>query len=137
MSRVVGDPGEPGGRRGESSVVAGSGPCAPLRGLPGGSSVRHEKDCIAGRPAENARQFVACSDGRGKAVEVSLMENVISSRDIQVERKHFFLEFRENERGRFLRITEEAHGRRNTVIIPSTGIEEFQQALAEVCDEAG
>ena len=65
------------------------------------------------------------------------MENVISSRDIQVERKHFFLEFRENERGRFLRITEEAHGRRNTVIIPSTGIDEFQQALAEVCDEAG
>jgi hypothetical protein len=65
------------------------------------------------------------------------MENVISSRDIQVERKHFFLEFRENERGRFLRITEEAHGRRNTVIIPSTGIAEFRQALTEVCEEAG
>jgi len=65
------------------------------------------------------------------------MENVISSRDIQVERKHFFLEFRENDRGRFLRITEEAHGRRNTVIIPSTGLAEFQQALNEVCDESG
>ncbi len=65
------------------------------------------------------------------------MENVISSRDIQVERKHFFLEFRENERGRFLRITEEAHGRRNTVIIPSTGVAEFMKALAEVCEEVG
>jgi len=31
-----------------------------------------------------------------------------------------------------LRITGEAHGRRNTVIIPSTGIEEFERALDEV-----
>jgi hypothetical protein len=31
-----------------------------------------------------------------------------------------------------LRITEEAHGRRNTVIIPSTGLEEFERLLNEV-----
>ena len=35
--------------------------------------------------------------------------------------KHFHVEFRENDRGKFLRITEEAHGRRNTIIVPSTG----------------
>jgi hypothetical protein len=35
-----------------------------------------------------------------------------------------------------LRITEEAHGRRNTVIIPSTGIEEFERALDEVLSAA-
>jgi len=60
------------------------------------------------------------------------MDTILESRELQVERKHFFIEFRENERGRFLRITEEAHGRRNTVIIPSTGIEEFERALDEV-----
>ncbi len=60
------------------------------------------------------------------------MENVLASKDIQVERKHFFIELRENERGQFLRITEEAHGRRNTVIIPSTGLDEFNQALQQV-----
>jgi hypothetical protein len=65
------------------------------------------------------------------------MENIIESRDLQVERKHFFIEFRENERGRFLRITEEAHGRRNTVIIPSTGLEEFGTLLNEVLDATG
>jgi len=60
------------------------------------------------------------------------MENIIESRELQIERKHFFIEFRENDRGRFLRITEEAHGRRNTVIIPSTGLAEFGQLLNEV-----
>ncbi len=60
------------------------------------------------------------------------MDNIIASRELQVERKHFFIEFRENERGRFLRITEEAHGRRNTVIVPSTGLNEFNTAVDEV-----
>ena len=60
------------------------------------------------------------------------MDNVIAARELQVERKHFFLEYRENDRGRFLRITEEAHGRRNTIIIPSTGLAEFTQMLSEV-----
>lgn len=60
------------------------------------------------------------------------MENVIASRTLQVERKTFTIEFRENDRGRFLRITEEAGGRRNTVIIPSTGINEFNSAVDAV-----
>lgn len=60
------------------------------------------------------------------------MDTILESRELQVERKHFFIEFRENDRGRFLRITEEAHGRRNTVIIPSTGVAEFERLLSEV-----
>ena len=64
------------------------------------------------------------------------MDTILESREIQIERKHFFIEYRENERGRFLRITEEAHGRRNTVIIPSTGLEEFENALDEVLSAA-
>lgn len=60
------------------------------------------------------------------------MDNIIASRELQVERKHFYVEFRENERGRFLRITEEAHGRRNTVIVPSTGLNEFNAAVDAV-----
>ncbi|MEP6956928.1 MAG: DNA-binding protein [Chthoniobacterales bacterium] len=53
------------------------------------------------------------------------MENVIEARHLQIERKNFHFEVRENERGTFLRITEEAHGRRNTIIVPSTGLSEF------------
>ena len=65
------------------------------------------------------------------------MDNVIASKELQVERKHLVIEFRENPCGRFLRITEEAHGRRNTVIVPSTGLAEFLGAVADVLVQAG
>ncbi len=35
------------------------------------------------------------------------MDNIILARDLQIERKHFFIEYRENERGKFVRITED------------------------------
>jgi hypothetical protein len=60
------------------------------------------------------------------------MDNIIEAKELQIERKHFYVEFRENDRGRFLRITEEAHGRRNTIIVPSTGLEEFNAAIDDV-----
>lgn len=60
------------------------------------------------------------------------MDTIHESRELQVERKHFFIEYRENERGKFLRITEEAHGRRNSVIIPCTGLADFEKNLNEV-----
>jgi hypothetical protein len=63
------------------------------------------------------------------------MEETISSRELTIERKHFIIELRENERGRFLKITEAAHGRRNSVIIPSTGLDEFEDKLDEVLSE--
>ncbi|HET7227965.1 MAG TPA: hypothetical protein VFJ55_04935, partial [Chthoniobacterales bacterium] len=57
------------------------------------------------------------------------MDNIIETKEVQIERKHFYVEFRENDRGRFLRITQEAHGRRNTIIAPSTGTTEFAAAI--------
>jgi hypothetical protein len=60
------------------------------------------------------------------------MDNVIHAKQLQIERKNFHVELRENDRGKFLRITEEAHGRRNTIIIPSTGVEEFTAAVRDV-----
>ena len=44
---------------------------------------------------------------------------------------------RENDRGKFLRITEEAHGRRNTIIVPSTGVDDFTKAIADVLAASG
>ena len=60
------------------------------------------------------------------------MDNIIEAKELQIERKRFHVEFRENDRGKFLRITEEAHGRRNTIIVPSTGVDEFTAAIGEV-----
>ncbi len=60
------------------------------------------------------------------------MDNILEAKDVQIERKNFHVEFRENERGKFLRITEEAHGRRNTIIVPGTGVAEFTAAIDEI-----
>ncbi|MFN2508054.1 MAG: hypothetical protein ABR589_04705 [Chthoniobacterales bacterium] len=60
------------------------------------------------------------------------MDQVIEAKELQIERKHFHVELRENDRGRFLRITEEAHGRRNTIIVPSTGAGEFTAAIEQM-----
>lgn len=64
------------------------------------------------------------------------MDNIILARDLQIERKHFFIEYRENDRGKFVRITEEAHGRRNSIIIPSTGLADFVRYFDEVANAA-
>ena len=60
------------------------------------------------------------------------MDSVIEAKELQIERKRFHVELRENERGKFLRITEEAHGRRNTIIVPSTGVNDFTAAICAV-----
>ena len=60
------------------------------------------------------------------------MDSILEAKELHIERKRFHVEFRENDRGKFLRITEEAHGRRNTIIVPSTGVGDFTTAISEV-----
>jgi len=55
-------------------------------------------------------------------------EDTLKSEKIQIERKTFLLTLKENPRGRFLRITEDVGGRRDTIIIPATGLEDFKVA---------
>lgn len=62
------------------------------------------------------------------------MEKVLRTEKITVERKQFFFHLKENERGRFLRITEDVNGRRDTIIIPSTGLDEFARIAQEMAD---
>jgi hypothetical protein len=51
---------------------------------------------------------------------------------LRVERKNLTLSLRENPRGRFLRITEEVNGRRDAVVVPASGLEQFAEALGQV-----
>ena len=57
------------------------------------------------------------------------MDTELFNEHVQVERKMFTFELRENPRGRFLRITEDVGGRRDTIIIPSTGLDEIRTVL--------
>jgi len=60
------------------------------------------------------------------------MDDSLKSQNIQVEKKLFFLDLKENSRGRFLRITEDVNGRRDTIILPASGLEDFRNALDQI-----
>jgi len=59
-------------------------------------------------------------------------EETIKTERIQIERKAFVFALKENPRGRFLRITEDVNGRRDTIIIPAPGLEEFRRVVDEM-----
>ena len=64
-------------------------------------------------------------------------EETLKSDKIQVERKTFLFTLKENPRGRFLRITEDVGGRRDNIIIPAPGLEDFKKVLDEMVEAAG
>ena len=63
-------------------------------------------------------------------------EDTLKSEKIQIERKTFLFTLKENPRGRFLRITEDVGGRRDTIIVPATGLEDFKKLLDEMVKAA-
>jgi hypothetical protein len=63
-------------------------------------------------------------------------EDTLKSEKLQIERKTFVLTLKENPRGRFLRITEDVNGRRDTIIIPATGLADFKRVLDQMVAEA-
>jgi hypothetical protein len=61
-----------------------------------------------------------------------VVEDTLKTGQVQIERKTLVLTLKENPRGRFLRITEEAVGHRNSIIIPAPGLDEFRKLLDEM-----
>jgi hypothetical protein len=59
-------------------------------------------------------------------------EDTLKTEKIQIERKTFVFSLKENPRGRFLRITEDVSGRRDTIIIPAPGLVEFKKIVDEM-----
>jgi PurA ssDNA and RNA-binding protein len=70
------------------------------------------------------------------APKAPVAEDTLQSAEIQIERKLFLFTLKENPRGRFLRITEDVGGRRDTIIIPSTGLADFKRVVDEMVREA-
>ena len=62
----------------------------------------------------------------------SVQEDTLKTDKVQIERKTFIFTLKENPRGRFLRITEDVNGRRDTIIVPAPGLEEFKKLLDEM-----
>lgn len=87
----------------------------------GSATVETTIDNAAAAVKVNQRVRRGGRRGEGEGV----VDTVLLSEKIQIERKQFFIDLKENPRGRFLRITEEVGGRRDTIIVPSTGLDLF------------
>src|SRR5688572_7686130 len=74
--------------------------------------------------------------GSGAGNRPPVTEETLKTDKIQVERKTFVISLKENPRGRFLRITEDVGGRRDTIIIPAPGLEDFKKLLDEMVKAA-
>jgi hypothetical protein len=59
-------------------------------------------------------------------------EDTIKIEKIPIERKLFIFALKENPRGRFLRITEDVGGRKDTIIVPATGLDDFLRLVEEM-----
>jgi hypothetical protein len=68
----------------------------------------------------------------GYSPKPPVAEDTLRTEKLQVERKTFILTLRENPRGRFLRITEDVGGRRDSIIIPATGLEDFKKVIDDL-----
>ncbi|MDB6034474.1 MAG: PurA-like ssDNA and RNA-binding protein [Verrucomicrobiales bacterium] len=64
--------------------------------------------------------------------KASVNEETLKTDKIQIERKTFVFALKENPRGRFLRITEDVSGRRDTIIIPAPGLEDFKKIIDQM-----
>ena len=64
-------------------------------------------------------------------------EDTLRTEKVQIERKTFVFTLKENPRLRYLRISEEVGGRRDTFIVPSTGLEDFKKLVDEMVRASG
>ena len=62
------------------------------------------------------------------------LPNLIATEKVTIDRKVFFLDLKENQRGRFMKITEDVGGRRDTIMLPAAAFRDFLEALARLVD---
>ncbi|MDY6863277.1 MAG: DNA-binding protein [Thermodesulfobacteriota bacterium] len=63
------------------------------------------------------------------------MDEELLTRRFEIESKVFFLDLKKNPGGLYLKITEKSGDKRNFIIIPERGIEEFYSELGKFVEE--
>ena len=80
----------------------------------------------------NSKESLSPRSGRfstDPANKSPVVEDTLKSERLQIERKLFQFTLKENPRGRFLRITEDVNRRRDSIIVPASGLIDFRQVL--------
>ncbi len=58
--------------------------------------------------------------------------SILHSEKILADRKKFFLDLKQNARGRVVKITEDVKGNRDTIMVPIEVLDEFISALQDI-----
>lgn len=83
---------------------------------------------VLGKMFQAAEKTPAAADPAAKTI--------FTTEQVQVERKSFLFELGQDPGGRFVRIIENARGRANDLIIPTSGLEAFNNLMDEMIQEA-
>ena len=59
---------------------------------------------------------------------------LLASEKIGVDRKLFYLDLKQNSRGRYLKITEDVGGRRDTIMLPVEAFQDFFAAFVRLIE---
>ena len=59
-------------------------------------------------------------------------DSPLHTEKIVTDRKIFFLDLKENDRGRFVKITEDVRRRRDTIMLPIESLDDFIEALQQI-----
>ncbi|XP_061589211.1 purine-rich element-binding protein gamma-like [Cololabis saira] len=139
-----GGPGGPGhrGSRGRHGAAAPLSPGGPGAGAGAGhQGPRSRHGAAAARPLSPA-------GSAGSTDEHAAAHRVLKSELIEKDNRKYFLDLKENRRGRFLRIRQtisKGHGTmgyygpgiEQTIVLPAQGLIEFRDALSQLIDDFG
>lgn len=64
-------------------------------------------------------------------------QSILHTEKIISDRKTFFLDLKENQRGRVVKITEDVNGNRDTIMVPAEILNDFIEALKDIQETAG
>ena len=65
-----------------------------------------------------------------------MQQDVLHTEKIISDRKTFFLDLKENARGRVVKITEDVSGNRDTIMVPAEILNDFIEALQDIKETA-
>ena len=67
---------------------------------------------------------------------MAMNQEVLHTEKIIADRKIFFLDLKENARGRVVKITEDVSGNRDTIMVPAEILGDFIEALTDIKESA-
>ena len=63
-------------------------------------------------------------------------QDILHTEKILADRKIFFMDLKENQRGRVVKITEDVSGNRDTIMVPAEILGDFIAALTDIKETA-